>query len=314
MIYAGDIIWNGRPLLNQAIKKGMSMTEVTLALSCFISNFDEAFRMGTLDYVALGLDKCDLEGDDYSIILLNVLNKMIANTKTIQQALGNITTVNTQTNTYITNSTDEKVKVSAKDTTPGYLSEKIKSAQPGTLVVNADNITLIGFVPIGAIIMIDAAFLSKFDTNGLGKADTDASCFAISNGQNGTKNRLGKFPRWATTLATAGNTGGNNSVTLTKENIPSFDIPVSGSISDALVAPVVTKTKFDKQIVKDSGGSTWVPKIGTGRVGSEEVQSLDLDLKHSHAFNLSGKYSNAVLKELQLLPLYIDEVPIQRIK
>lgn len=88
-----------------------------------------------------------------------------------------------------------------------------------------------GGIPVGGRITIGQATLSAyFDASGLGGGIWDG--WAVSNGLNGTSNRLGKFPVYYNTsgsFTTVGATGGSETVTLTSTELPahthSFALP-----------------------------------------------------------------------------------------
>lgn len=97
-----------------------------------------------------------------------------------------------------------------------------------------------GSVPVGARMTIGpATYNAYFDPTGLGGLLWTG--WAVSNGNNGTSNRLGKFPVYYNpsdgTFSTAGSTGGSKTVTLTQTELPGhthgFSLPNhSHSITD----------------------------------------------------------------------------------
>ena len=87
-------------------------------------------------------------------------------------------------------------------------------------------------IPIGARMTIGVStFNAYFNSSGLGGGIWDG--WAVSNGNNGTSNRLGKFPVYydpsSGTFSTVGSTGGSTDTTLLTSNLPShshsFSIP-----------------------------------------------------------------------------------------
>jgi hypothetical protein len=307
-----DVIWKGKSLLDCKITRDMNNEEVIAVLVKEIENIEKEIDLSQVKIKDLGIvDACKLQ---YKNMLTEILNALIAKDMSFAQLLSDIQKqVNNFQATKDTD-TDEKVKVNATDTTAGYLVDKVVSPQKGSVKVVGNQLSLMGFAPVGAVMMIDNGRIGDFDATGKGKVDTDVWGWAISNGQNGTRNRLGKFPRFIGALADAGNTGGANTTIIGKENISSFDMAVSGSINEALPNDINLKFKTDYAMFSDGpGGGTAIVKLGGGLAGSKEVAILPFNIKHSHTFTLKASHSNPNPSQLNIVPEYIYEIPIQRI-
>jgi len=309
MIYTSDITYNGINILELSLKQGAKLNDVLCRTLQTVSQLDYALKFNCLDYKVLGLDRCDIEKLAHSERICAILKKMIERTVNVEKALTDLskmlqptTTTGQPASSLLTDS--QQVKLKGKDSKPGFLDEKIVSTQPNTIDVKDDKIMLTGFVPIGAIIMMDASGIIKFDESGKGKIDTDCHCFAICNGQNGTKNRLGRFPRWATTIAKAGTLGGSENFKIALENLPSFDIDTSGLIiSESNQNGVGTPSQI--QASNNEFGSLVTQDVLIPGVGNTA--------SHSHLLTGKAKFSGANTS-IDFLPLFIEELPIQRIK
>lgn len=307
-----DVFWKGKSLYGCKIKKDMTAEQVTAVLVEAIESIEKEIDLSQVQLQKIGIyDKCKLQVKN---LLTAVLNALITADEDFASTINDIQTQVNNVVQQISVAVDEKVKASSTDPTAGFLDSKIVSDQVGPISYNAGSIKLMGFLPIGAVIMIDAARVGDFDGTGKGKAGTDVWGFAISNGQNGTRNRLGKFPRYTANLVEAGNTGGSDTISITKDNIASFDLAVSGSIADALTDDVFAKIRFNTNKIADgSGGSTLLLRLGDGLNGSNEMRTLGFNVKHSHTFTLKSSHVNANPTAISILPAYINEIPIQRI-
>lgn len=307
-----EVYWKGKALYGCKIQKDMTAEQVTKVLVDAIEAIEKEIDLSQVQLLKLGIhDKCKLQVKN---LLTATLNALITADENFAQTINEIQTQINNVVNQIGIAVDEKVKASAADTTAGYLGDKIISQQVGPIKYNTTSVELAGFLPIGAVIMIDASRLGDFDGTGKGKTGTDVWGFAISNGQNGTRNRLGKFPRFTTTLVEAGNTGGANSISISKDNISSFDLAVSGAIADGLADDVFAKIRFNTNKIADgSGGSTLLLRLGDGLSGSNEMRTLGFNVKHSHTFTLKSSHVNPTPVAVSILPEYINEIPIQRI-
>ena len=307
-----DVIWKGKSLYNCKITRDMNNEQVVKVLVDAIEAIEHEIDLSQVKLKELGIyDACKLQ---YKNLLTEILNSLIAKDQSFAKTISDMQTqVNNIKQTADTD-TDEKVKVTQADTTSGYLLDKIVSPQKGTITYKGSYLSLMGFAPVGAVMMIDNGRVGDFDATGKGKPDTDVWGWAISNGQNGTRNRLGKFPRFIATLADAGNTGGANTTIIGKENISSFDMAVSGSINEALPNDIALKFKTDYAMFSDGpGGGTAIVKLGNGLAGSKEISIPPFSVKHSHTFTLKASHSNPNPSQLNIVPEYIYEIPIQRI-
>lgn len=96
------------------------------------------------------------------------------------------------------------------------------------------------FLFIGSIIYISkAVYDTNFAVNGLGTGDYKN--WALANGNNGTENWTGRVPvtidPTQTNLDTANKVGGNSSITIVEENLPSHnhDIVISNHTHDVTI-------------------------------------------------------------------------------
>ena len=123
-----------------------------------------------------------------------------------------------------------------------FMSGALQSCQ-SQLVENSSGssytATFKGFAPIGTITAF-AGNLGDFDSNGLGKPNSEVCGWAIADGRNGTQNMKGVYPLGTTDMISslpvvgagsypATSVGGKYSVALTTTNIPTMS--VSGSVT-----------------------------------------------------------------------------------
>ncbi|MEP1577705.1 MAG: hypothetical protein ABJJ87_01820, partial [Lentilitoribacter sp.] len=79
----------------------------------------------------------------------------------------------------------------------------------------------IGMVPPGGIVMQTGSTVGRYDKTGLGIAGTSYEGWAICNSQNGTPDLRGRFVLGCNDATPAGTKGGEENVTLTIEQMPS---------------------------------------------------------------------------------------------
>lgn len=307
-----DVVNKGKCLLGGRIKKDMTLAEALEVYSCVLIDLEKNTDLSSVRLKDLGLDNtCKIKAKN---LLSEIINKLVLADKAaldafagLQQSFINFTESTSQLK-------DEKVKTSDDpEETAGYLFEKIVSPQSGTVVMEDGKLNLMGFAPVGAVMMIDAGRISDFDGTGKGKSGTDVWGWALSNGQNGTRNRFGKFPRFVTVNGDAGTTAGANAVKLGAANVPSISLPVSGTIAEAL-DNVTPEMSFDIARINDgAGGSTLLLKQTQGHKGQQKMGNEPLNVKHSHGFNMTAKLENTNVTEIATLPEFIFELPIQRI-
>lgn len=321
MLYAGDILWNGKSFFKEAIKKGMKLDQVITVLLNITCQLDKGFKFDCINLKEIGLDKCNFHEMSPADRMCTLINTILNSEKTLAKSFANLEKFVNQTlktpgtGTGNTAFTDQFVKASATDTTAGTLDQKIKSSQPGTLTYNPTDLTFTGFVPIYGCIMIDKAGINKFESTGLGKVNSDCWCYAISDGRNGTVNRMGRFPRWASAITDIGNTGGNKNFTVKISNIETFNIQVTGSIgaSQYSGAPVVNADSSQAQGNQMGNIGIYDNLIPpNSQFGNVQLPVTNLD--HTHDHNLVIDHTNVNVAAIDLLPLYIDEIPIVRIK
>lgn len=311
MLYLNEVKYDGNSFIELAIKKGMKTTEVIHALACATAAVKKALDLDCLDYKGLGLDKCAIQKLDYDARLCAVLNKIVSTQLNFAKTLTTLNKVGDGSTNIA--ASDNLVKISKDDTVAGYLGSKLVSTQPGTLVVsksaaNGDKMSLVGFVPLGAVIIIDGSRADAFDNTGKGKADTDCSCFAISNGQNGTRNRMGRFPRWATLVGKAGDIGGADEFKVALKNISAFELGIDLETSEYQGSGYNNLSTETIELGANGFGNTKEIVTNNGLISSNSF---------THKHTVKGKISHApnpnAVEAIKLLPLYIDELPIQRI-
>lgn len=318
VITFNEVVYKSKQLLGCRIRKDMNGNEIICALSYAISDIENFINLDGVKITDINVDKCSKDGKN---LLTRILNALISADSIFSTELA---TIKTQIQTLIDAGdldTDEKVKTNSTDGVSGYLQDKVYSDQAGCVSVKTEilsgvenkKLLLMGFIPVGGLIYVDASRVGDLDNTGKGKVNTDLWGFALSNGQNGTRNRLGKFVRNIDTLANAGNSGGSASFTVAKENISSYDLAVAGSISDALVDDIMVPMKFDTNKLADgSGGSVNLLRLGTGQSGAQTMNGK-FNAKHTHSFTLSSKHINATPTPIPLIPEFMYEIPLVRI-
>lgn len=138
-------------------------------------------------------------------------------------------------------------------------AEAAETANADNIATNADEIdklknrttanenAIANYLPIGSIIMFN------------GQASQIPDGWAICNGENGTPNLVDKFIKASNT---AGQTGGSNSVTLSKSNLPKLELHVdSAKVNankdwDVRLSKYVPTLDSVGEYVFDEGGST----------------------------------------------------------
>jgi hypothetical protein len=307
-----ELIYKGRNLLGCRIKRNMNGSQILNEISEVICQIEKAINLDKVKITDLGLDTCDKTGKN---LLTRILNALIQNDIDLFEEIRLIKKHLDDIDQFFDTDTDILVKVNKDDPAAGYLEDKIFTYQKGNIQTSADKtrIEFMGFVPIGTVIMVDAARVGDLDNAGKGKTDTDLWGWALSNGQNGTRNRLGKFPRFITALGDAGSQGGSANFVVQKANMGSFSLPVTGNIADALPADIEGSLKMDTNNIHDGiGGAVPLVRHGTGLTGAHEMK-FKFNVKHTHTFSLNAALVNATPTPISLLPEYIYEIPLQRI-
>lgn len=323
-MYLKDIKWNGRNITELAITTGMRADDLICSLVSFILAYKKAFQFDCLNTKALGIDQCDLAKMDPAAALCAILNKLSSTDADLYKGLANLNKIVNGMNQNVANSlaADKYVGFDKDDVIPGFLSDKLKSAQSGTLNKKVDPkigsyYEMVGFIPLGGQISIDPARIVDFDASGKGKANTDVAIYAICNGQNGTKNKLGRFPRWATDITKAGVTGGVDKFKVKLSNIEGFELDVNLETDNFQTsgANLPNLTEVDIPTNVNNDGFTFRP-IGES-IQVAAIMGTNSQYTFDHKHKVTGKIKHApnpaAIAEIQMLPLYIDELPIQRI-
>lgn len=311
-MYARDIELS-KAICSCSIKKGMTLEEALDAVCKTIQCIESDINLDGVRLKDIGINNsCKLK---YKNLLTEVLNAFIAQGIAFSTSLTNIQLQLQQAITTAAAIKDEKVKASASDTAAGYLDAKITTNQPGSIVYQNDKIIITGFVPIGSVFYISRSRTPDFDNTGKGRINTDLWGYAISNGANGTTNRLNRLIRCTDTLNNAGNTGGSDTRTLEAANIPSLSTNVTGTISDAIIDPIQLEMEFNNNKIADgSGGSVYLLRFTPpGTPGASVMKTRPYSFKHSHNHNLQANRTNSNVTPVNTLPSHILEIPIERI-
>ena len=143
--------------------------------------------------------------------------------------------------------------------------ETIATGVPNTAlkIRNVLGVLADGTAQTGDIKEIDvsnAYLTANFDVTGLGK--NERLGWAICNGNNGTRNRSGRVsvPYDASNYPTLGATGGSNSVTLIKNNIPILDSSFPTSNADQGGGTRIYVMATDTE---PAGSKTYVNSVNT---------------------------------------------------
>lgn len=293
------------------IEKGEMLDSALKKICKSIKSIRQALSLSGVPTGLLNIG-CELTEENLlSEILTILIKKSISLEGSIDSILQSISNINLN----LQNATDKYVAVTQADANPGFLKDKISSEQYGALKIENGQIIIRGLVPVGTVVMINRSRLVDFTITGLGKPNTDVYGWAISNGANGTVNRLGKMPKYATDLTQAGNSAGSDTVSISPSNIPSITLPVSGTISDGLTSDVQIEIDLNANRIKDgSGGNTDLLRFTQyPALGPYKIKSIPISLKHSHNHSLSAKWQNNSQTALNILPAHILEIPIEKI-
>lgn len=302
---ATKIIYDkSKVLFGDNVKQGDPLSTILCVISGLV---DELFKNDLLD--CIDLDKLGIKCPDKNVsrqcVIMNWMSdnilttnqsitKLLQNVQILQQGIGVLK--------------DEKVKVKPAGTAK-YLEDILK-APAGVLTFANDTVTFGGFVPIGFRATISKSRLGDFDATGKGKPDTDLWGWAIRNGQNGLPNHMGMFSRNAAVLVDGDTIAGADSFTVSKQNIASFSIPVSGVITEALENNVT----FKIDITNNINGGPRRNGFATNHTGAvDEFQTKPANFKHTHSFALNVAHTNINPVPIDLIPKHIKEIPIQRI-
>lgn len=141
------------------------------------------------------------------------------------------------------------------------LIETIQDGVPNTAETVRGVLTAIADGISGTIKIIEVAtsyIAANFDPTGLG---TNLELgYAICNGNNGTRDWRGRVPmQYSTTYPTLGATGGEATHVLTTNEIPSLNVPFTGSNADngdpgTYIITASTQSNGAKSITATGGG------------------------------------------------------------
>lgn len=293
-----------KSLFGGQVTKGMPTNDMLCIISGLIETLFGQIGYDCIDLEKLGI-KCLDDGEDKKCVILNwMVDHILSN----EQSVSNIYLILNTINTSIGLLKDEKVKVRAAGVA-AYLEDIIK-APASNIVVTDNDITFMGFVPLGFCGTVNPNRLTDFDATGKGKINTDMWGWAIRNGNNGTQNVLGLFPKYTETTAVAGSVAGEEEFVIDKLNIKSMTVPVSGLIMDSLENNVTFK--FDA--TNNFNGGPRPNGFASNHTGSvSEYQTKPYNFKHGHGFSLNAILTNPNPTPIPLVPKHIKEIPIERI-
>lgn len=299
----------GKSLLLNNVKDGDKFNDLLFVLDKAIETLFKNDALDCINLKDLGIDCPDKNKTKACIIMEWLTANLQTNSKSIATLTGVLNTIQTS----VGNLADEKVKVKAAGTS-GYL-ESIISGPTTAISFENNKINFTGFIPVGARATINKNRLVDFDATGKGKIGTDLWGWAMRNGNNGLKNVMGHFPMFTDNIANADIIGGSKDFTISKDNIQTFSIPVSGTIAEALENNVKFKVGYKHYRSFDgvnSGASKPIKDIKSN-TGDVDWFTDPANFKHSHGFNLKVDHTNANPTPISLLPLHIKEIPIERI-
>lgn len=295
---------SAKKLFGNNVVDGMPLNDVFCVISELMDNLFKEIGYDCIDLKKLGIECLDENADKKCIIL----NWLIDGILDFREDITNILIKIQLLQTTIGLLKDEKVKVRAAGVA-GYLENIIKGPA-GSVVFSDNDVTFMGFVPIGFRGTINANRVSDFDATGKGKADTDLWGWAIGNGNNGTVNQLGLFKQNTSDILLADTIGGLAEFTIDKNNIKTFTLPVTGLINDGLENGV--KFKFDA--TNNLNGGPRSKGFASNHTGSvSEYETKPANLKHTHTFTLNASHTNPNVVPIPLIPRHIKEIPIERI-
>lgn len=300
-----EIDYNGlEKLFGNNVAPGMPLNKVLCVISKLVDTLFEQVGYDCIDLKKLGIE-CLEEGADKKCVILNWLIDSVLD---IREDITDIYIKIQILQTTIGALKDEKVKVRAAGIS-NYLENIIK-APAGNVVFTDNDVTFMGFVPIGFRGTVNANRIGDFDPTGKGKAGTDMWGWAIRNGNNGTINVLGLFLKYVDDIATADVIDGVDNFVVDKVNIKSYTLPITGLIGDALENQV--KFKFDA--TNNLNGGPRSNGFASNHTGSvSEYETKPANFKHTHTFNLTATHTNPNVEPISLIPKHFKEIPIERI-
>lgn len=304
---SSTIVYDGKEELFEGnITPGTGFNPILSYISQLIKALFSQGQLECIDLKDLGIECPDPNKSKECV----VLEYLLANLATLTTSLSTLTSAIDDIQGSIGVFTDETVKIKATGKA-GFLNDKLKAA-PGVLVEDGDTLRINGTVPIGFTATISISRKSDFDATGKGKPGTDVWGWAFRNGNNGTENCFGFFPRYAVSADAAGKVEGNDSFTIDKTNIKSMTLPVNGIINDALDNNVSFNIPGSKR--NHHGGLGEVHTYVVPDPGNDFSFKTDpVNFKHSHDFTLAASLVNVNPTPIDLIPKHITEIPIQRI-
>lgn len=315
-IYSSLVDYNGINLFDNLASKGDNLNEVLCIIDDLFTEIFNKIDLTCIDLTAIGIAIIESgSSEELTTRLCDIINQIgdviaeqnitIASLQEqIDECCNNTPVVDTF-----------KVKVDGTDT-EGFLETKLTSPQTGTIYKESGILKLRGFVPIGFVGFYSG--INKFDVSGAGNAGTDAYGWQICNGNGGTEDLTDMFIKVTSTIAEIGDTGGVDEITIVAANISSFNMPVAGSIDNALTThnhPVTIPTISNDTIeVDEVPGGEFDVLITTGTDGSVVINTGNTDLSHTHTTGgLTASHTNASPTPIVIEPIYIKLVAIQRV-
>lgn len=307
--FTSDIIYNGtKSLFSDNVKQNDPFNHVLCVIHGAIETLFKNNLLDCIDIKQLGFD-CIPEGTTKQCLVMDWITSNILNhSLSINTLIQNVQILQSGINLL----GDEKVKVRAAGNA-AFLEQIIDA--PSSAVEFQDNkISFYGFVPVGTRATVNANRSGDFDATGKGKPGTDLWGWAIRNGNNGLANALGTFGMYTDNLLNADTSGGNDSFTVSKDNISSFSIPVTGIITEALENGVKFKVGWRHYRSFDGKEGNDKPiKDSQGNSGDIPWYTDPYNFKHTHGFNLAVAHNKPNPVSIPLIPKHIKEIPIERI-
>ena len=234
--------------------------------------------------------------------ILNGIETNIETNKTnIASNLSEINALKTRVSTNETNIANNTTAINSLDVNLQIAEQSIKNNADEIVTLKnrttANETAISSLLPIGSIIMY----------NGLSSDIPEG--WAIWNGENGTPNLIGKFVKAWTE---SGQTGGNNSITLSKEQIPTLGTNFDTTTFNAFKTTETFKRlnkKFPvldsvEEYVFDEGGSThYCVYTGKNR-GDKGLISVDYNTLLSDVAQFTEVNKNNNQQSINIEPSY----------
>lgn len=304
--------YQGKSLLYNNIKSGMTGNEILQVFSCALEELYGKLDLSCVDFSKIGLILSTCSDEDAKVTLCQLFNYLASKIFDINTRLNGIDAKINEINKTLSDFTDKYVAINALDLSSGYLADKLISDQPNTLSINPTNSKMIlhGFIPIGGIMYYDSkGSFSNFDPTGKGKINTDVWGFAMCNGSNGTHDLNGKFIKGSSTLSEQFTSAGNDQISISKTNLPtdSFSVSIAGNTSANSHSH--TYLKPDTKIVGKNAGS------GEGAAADTFATANTSTETHTHSISGSAtlKLNDGSQEKINLDPSHTKLLLIQRI-